>query len=912
MVPTLLKDILPRLFGSRQDAPFNSLPVVRPPASLAVIGLIFALGSAVTLVLYQHFANLDQERVQERVLRGAQILAASSAAAPVTPILLDAIDVLTRVQQAVMQDPHLSKERLLEYQWTPAPPLKETIVLRYMPKVVYNKTASRFEMRNLSGDIEPFTLPITDSAPAGTLPATIRDGDYFPVAIETSGTPLVTTATGLNHYFDWPLRIAMDQARDSGFVTSHTSFPLANAQEIFIVTRYYIPLFTPGALPTTVAERRARLTGFASVVALGPAAEYIDFLPESYLGLDTAFFREYDTLADNALDEQLTQEVGAREFAHETFEVAGGKTHIYARASWTLQKSMQTPDRWWALSIGMLLTTWICSFLLLLRRNASAMNELVSQRTQTLAERTRKLSEVNAALRYSEARYRMLADNVLDIIFSNDVDGICTYISPSITAHTGFSVEDYVGQPFHIHTAPASAEAIKHAQQLARDNPKAFNFNEHFEIETVCKDGTIKNLECALSMLADINGDYAGVLGVARDVTDRKQAEQQRLVLEDAYRQSQKMEAIGTLAGGVAHDFNNLLTGILGHAELMRTNFTLDPRVQDSLGVIETAALRAKELTSQLLGFARKGRLQTTDVHINKLVQETIALLDRTIDKRISIESSLDPRPLTINADPSQISQILLNLAVNARDAMPDGGRLLFETQSFVIDEYFSYSHFEALKPGIYCVISVTDTGVGIARDKLSRIFEPFFTDKPDGKGTGLGLAMVYGVATSHGGTVTVYSEVGIGTVFKVYLPLSPAIAFDMAAPMAQRPISGKGTVLVVDDEAIVRNLAKAMLEQLGYSVLVAEDGVAAVDAYRERGDTIDLVILDMIMPNMGGRECLEHLQQLNPGVKVIISTGYSHDTIANRMSGQQSYGFLQKPYRLQELSEIVATTLAV
>ncbi|MES2603790.1 MAG: ATP-binding protein, partial [Pseudomonadota bacterium] len=689
------------------------------------------------------------------------------------------------------------------------------------------------------------------------------------------------------------------------------SFPQANDDEVYVISHFYIPLYSPGVLPTTLQERRARHTGFVSVVSFAPAAEYVEFLPESYQGLDTVFFPETEVFADTRPDIDLIREVGPGGFAHETFTANGMTTHLYTRASWTLRRAMQTSDRWWALSIGLLTTTWLCSLMLLLRRHTGAMTALVDQRTQALADRTHKLSEVNAALMESEARYRMLADNVSDVIFTNDVNGICTYISPSITLQNGFSVEDYVGKPFYVHSTPKSVEAIKKGLELARENPNSLDFNQRFELETFCKDGTVKSLECSLSMLTGSDGSYQGILGVSRDITDRKQAEQHRLALEAAFRQSQKMDAIGTLAGGVAHDFNNLLTGILGHAELVKSNEKLDRDIQGSLNVIETAALRAKELTSQLLGFARKGRLQTTEVRINDLVKETMALLDRTIDKGIRIHSTLDKQPLIINADPGQITQILLNLAVNARDAMPDGGRLLFETRRVLVDEYFSFTHYEPLKPGPYCIISVTDTGTGIAKDKLSRIFEPFFTDKPDGKGTGLGLAMVYGVTKSHGGTVTVYSEVGIGTVFKVYLPLSPTEIEESIAKPPQAPISGKGTILVVDDEAIVRNLAEAMLQKLGYNVLLASDGASAIDFYTDNWQTIDLVILDMIMPNMGGRECLEHMQSLNPSLKAIISTGYSHDTIANRMSDHHSYGFLQKPYRLQELSEIVANTIS-
>ena len=626
----------------RRSPPAAEVDALAPSqASLLAVALVFAFGGGLTLVLYLHFVNLDQERIEERVLRGTQTLAASAALNSLVPVLQDVVTTLQRIQQDLLAKPELDTRILMGYHWTPAPPLQETVTLRYLPKVTYNSQTAGHEMVNLRGETLPYTIPIVDAQPARPVPAVPRDGAYYPVTLETDGGRIGATLLGVNHYDDWIFRLAMDQARDSGIVAASTSFPLRDDERIFLISHFYKALYTPGPAPTTLAERRARHTGFVSIATFALAADYIEFLPESYLGLDAVYFPEYETFAASQPDAALLSELGAGAFAHESFVDKGRINHIYARASWGLRNAMQSSNRWWALSIGLLLTAWVCSLLLLTRRNATAMTALVESRTRALAERTRSLSEVNAALTQSEARYRMLADNVSDVIFTNDVDGICTYISPSITLQNGFPAEDHIGKPFYLHATPASVDFMKGGLARARENPDTFNFGRRFEVETICKDGTIKTIECSLTKIAGPDGSYQGVLGVSRDVTERKKAEQQRLALEEAYRQSQKMEAIGTLAGGVAHDFNNLLTGILGHAELVKFNDRLDRDSQNSLNVIETAALRAKELTSQLLGFARKGRLQTMDVRINDLVQETMALLDRTIDKRIRIQSSL-------------------------------------------------------------------------------------------------------------------------------------------------------------------------------------------------------------------------------------------------------------------------------
>jgi PAS domain S-box-containing protein len=878
------------------------------PYGINSLAIFLCLGVGLTLsyLLYLNFSRADEERLHERVLRGTQTLAAYSIAPP-TPLLLETFAVLDRARNELMANPQMSAQVLESYWWQPTPPATEMISVRYMPKVRWNAANARFEMLNLAGQVEPFTTPIIDAVQTGPEPTDSQRDEYFPIQTYVDGGRNLNVL-GLNHFYDETFHIAMDQARDSGLVTSRTAFPIGDEVELFVISHCYIALYSPGAMPTTIAERRARHTGFLSLTTFAPAEAFIDFLPDSYRGLETTFFVDTPAFSSDNQDAEFRRIMGNPIFAHAQFESGGLTTHILARPSLSLERSIVSPNRWWALGIGMLVTAWVCSMMLWIRHNAGKLSLLVNERTRDLAERTRALSDVNTALRQSEMRYRMLADNASDVIFTHDMMGICTYISPSITQHNGYTVEEYLGRPIYAYMPEKSAAHVKTVIDGLRTSPASVALDKPVEFQTWCKDGRVRTMECTLSRLYAADGTPTGFLGVSRDITERKKNEQEKVALEEAVRQSQKMEAIGTLAGGVAHDFNNLLTGILGHAELLKERNASRQELERSVDVIETAAIRAKELTTQLLGFARKGRFQAVPVNLNALLAETIALLERTIDKSIRISSSVAGEKLIVTGEPSQISQILLNLAVNARDAMPQGGRLIFELDTADVDATFNAARFDTLTPGRYCVLSVSDTGIGITRDKLDRIFEPFFTDKPDGKGTGLGLAMVYGVVKNHGGTVRVYSEPGNGTVFRVYLPLTEAVSDVLPEKVFKQPVAGKGRILVVDDETVIRNLAELMLQKLGYTVVCAEDGRSAVEYYERHWPDIDLVIADMIMPNMGGLDCLRRMKNLNPGLKAILATGYSHDAIDDKARVDYIFGFLQKPFTFQELSELVAS----
>ena len=391
------------------------------------------------------------------------------------------------------------------------------------------------------------------------------------------------------------------------------------------------------------------------------------------------------------------------------------------------------------------------------------------------------------------------------------------------------------------------------------------------------------------------------LIGTGIDISERKK-------LEEQLRKSQKMEAMGLLAGGIAHDFNNLLTGILGYANLLSINERVNPEVARAAGIIQRSAEKASQLTAQLLGFAEQGKNLNVPVELGRVIASVTGVLERTQDPCIRIVASLRPEGGCVLGDPSQLDQVVMNLAINACDAMPRGGQLKFTTEPMTIDEAFCRER-DWMSPGKYLLLSVADTGVGISPENLERIFDPFFTTKAKGKGTGLGLSMVFGIVKNHGGCVDVRSEAGAGTVFRVYLPESPEVAPEEAAMDTALP-RGRGRILLVDDQEPVREVARDMLEALGYEVITAADGLEGVSRYRDLWREIDLVILDMVMPNMSGGDCFLRMKEINPKARVVLSSGYSMDGAIQGVMNEGILAFIQKPYRLEELSRVVGTAV--
>ena len=393
------------------------------------------------------------------------------------------------------------------------------------------------------------------------------------------------------------------------------------------------------------------------------------------------------------------------------------------------------------------------------------------------------------------------------------------------------------------------------------------------------------------------------------ETADRKLAEHALVESEQRLQHSQKMEAVGTLAGGIAHDFNNLLTAIIGNAQLALTRLGPEDWLYDRLIEIENSGKRAAELTRQLLIFSRRERLEPRTLDLNDTIGPFTNILRRIIGEDIELRFKAAADPCTVLADPGQMEQVLMNLAANARDAMPGGGELIIETQNVTIDEIYRLTH-PYVRPGKYVQTSVTDTGGGMDPDTQRHIFEPFFTTKEMGKGTGLGLSLAYGIIKQHEGMIELYSEVGLGTTFKIYLPAQEEAVEAKLHETQPVPRGGAETILVAEDDEALQRLLTGMLTGLGYNVILTPDGKAAVETYSTRSDEIDLVILDMVMPRMGGREAYERIRTLGSEVPVIFMTGYSAEMAQTRFVLETGAVFIQKPYGIAALGNKVREAL--
>jgi len=408
----------------------------------------------------------------------------------------------------------------------------------------------------------------------------------------------------------------------------------------------------------------------------------------------------------------------------------------------------------------------------------------------------------------------------------------------------------------------------------------------------------------------DAQGNLIGVVEIALDITERVRAEEERESLRHQLLQAQKMEAIGTLAGGVAHDFNNLLQIALGYSEILLNGKDPDHPDYRNLHTINTSARRGADLVQRLMVFSRKGDTKPRALDLNHEVTQVKKLLGRTIPKMIAIELSLESWLPVINADPVQVEQILLNLAINAKDAMPEsGGKLTIETRKVTLDEEYCRMYLQA-KPGHYVMISVSDTGHGMSQETMQHIFEPFFTTKGVGKGTGLGLAMVYGIMKHHEGFINCYSELGHGTTFRLYFPVVSTEIEENLEQDSAFPPGGSETVLLVDDEEFLCDIGSQILIRAGYTVLTATNGRGALDLYRNQKSDVSLVILDLIMPGMGGKECFQELMNINPQVRVILSSGFLSNGTTEEATVLGVRGLVEKPYNMRQLLQLVRDVL--
>lgn len=509
----------------------------------------------------------------------------------------------------------------------------------------------------------------------------------------------------------------------------------------------------------------------------------------------------------------------------------------------------------------------------------------------------RKAAEL--ALKDSEEKYRLLFDNSPLGLISVDRDGSILEINPTLLNILGSPSKEST-KAINMFTFPLLIEAgISDALQSCISTGTPVQRDVPY-VSTWGKESFMRIL---LTPVATEPGDVRGCQAIVEDIIHQKK-------LEDQLRQAQKMEAIGTLAGGIAHDFNNLLQIICGNAELLEMELDEKHMTFSELDAVRDAGQRGADLVKQILTFSRRVDTEFKSGDLNEDVRNAERLLYRTIPRMIEIVLKLEEPLKPARVDSTQIEQLLINLAINAKDAMPDGGTLTIETRNMYVDEQ-SWKGYEELVPGNYVLLRVSDTGHGMDAKVLEHIFEPFFTTKGLADGTGLGLATAFGIVKMHGGHITCSSEVGTGTVFDMYFPAVESVGHDSAShENMPEAAGGKETILVVDDEELIRILATRILEKSGYSVLTAGSGKEALELYRQRRSVISLVILDLLMPEMGGKQCLEELLKINPQVRSLIASGFAVEGDTKAFLDLKAKGMVAKPFRIQELLQSIRRVL--
>ncbi|GFO69627.1 hypothetical protein GMLC_32060 [Geomonas limicola] len=550
------------------------------------------------------------------------------------------------------------------------------------------------------------------------------------------------------------------------------------------------------------------------------------------------------------------------------------------------------------------------AFIVLLRRQVAARTHELQESESALLEKNEELAAVEEELRQqldetftaqealqkNEEFLTAIVENMPAMVFVKDAQDL-RFVSMNRTGEEilGIRREELIGKcDFDLFPEKEAT----YFTGMDRFVLQQGTIHEIPEERIHVRDGQERILHTRKVPICDPSGKPLYLLGISVDITNQRSVEEQ-------LRQAHKMDVVGQLAGGVAHDFNNMLTGIIGAAELLNWRLGDDPNNAKLTAVILDAATRSADLTRQLLAFSRKGKITSTAISINDCINAVVAILERTIDKRIDLKVEFQAQNPTVIGDPGLLQNALLNLAVNARDAMPEGGTLTFTTCNV---ELTGSSPVGQLAAGPYLEISVADTGIGMTPEVLEHIYEPFFTTKETGKGTGLGLAAVYGTVKEHNGTISVTSEPGNGTVFRLCLPSGASQSSEMT--VGEETVPGKGGIMLVDDEAIIRLSGHCLLEELGYQVYLAEDGEQALELYSRERSRIGLVILDMVMPKLSGKETFLRLKRLDPEVRVLFSSGFHREGTVHELLAIGAKGFIHKPYRLQNLSKSVAEAL--
>ncbi len=505
------------------------------------------------------------------------------------------------------------------------------------------------------------------------------------------------------------------------------------------------------------------------------------------------------------------------------------------------------------------------------------------------------------ALQISEEKYRSLAESAPDIIYTLDLDGVFTYVNPKWKSILGHEPSEVLGKRLEDFAAENDQGDLDLLMQRIRERKEAV---EVARINLLTTRGEARSFEFSGAPYLNATGEVMGVAGIAKDVTERDR-------IEDHLRHAQKMEAIGALAGGIAHDFNNILQSIQSNTQLLLIQEKDDESARRRLEAIEKSTVRAAQLTKQLLEFGQKAETSFRSVDLSHVVRKIERLIRGALPQNIRIDLNLRDGVQQVYADPTHMEQAIMNLVVNARHAMPDGGVLTIETDSVTLDKEFCRSHPGAT-PGNYTLLAVSDTGYGMEAEVLEHIFEPFYTTREIGGGVGLGLATVYGIVKSHMGYIYCESEPGEGARFNIFIPALHGET--MAAPVEPEPLESlekaKATVLLVDDEIALREIGREILEAFGFLVITVSSGEEALEAFIKNGLKPDLVILDLIMPGMGGHNCLKEMLKLAPRLKVIVASGYAAHGEARDVLREGAMGFINKPYDISKMIQIINNVL--
>ena len=506
------------------------------------------------------------------------------------------------------------------------------------------------------------------------------------------------------------------------------------------------------------------------------------------------------------------------------------------------------------------------------------------------------------SLKESEEKFRTLVESSLDVIFVLDATGVFKFASPSWEKHFGYPVTEVIGQDFrlfvHPDDAPLCAEYLSNVMSKGEGGT-----SPPYRVRVA--DGSWRLFTANGTPYVDAKGDFL-YLGVGRDLSDQKRAEEERLSLERQLLHSQKLESLGVLAGGIAHDFNNIMTAIIGNADLALMRLNPESPAMENVRKIEKAAMQAAELSRQMLSYSGKGRFVVEPIDLNRLIEELLHMLDLSISKKSVLRLNL-ARPLpTVEADATQLRQVIMNLVINASEAIGEkSGVIAISTGSMECDRSYLQNVWfdEQIPAGLYVYIEVADTGCGMDRETLDRIFDPFFTTKFTGRG--LGMATVLGIVRGHKGAIKVQSEENTGSTFTILIPACEKPVERGGEVNQSSDWKGSGSVLLVDDEEAVRDIGSEMLRELGYQVVAAADGRQAIEAF-EAEPGISFVILDLTMPNLDGEQCFRELRRVNPDVKVIITSGYNEQEVSQKFAGMGLAGFIQKPYTLSMLEKVI------